>query len=89
MVEVTGNISGIRTKMSGGLQGINAVPLFTDIAATPYSSIRIQDRSTSEDIAFFPNCMIDSESHSVSARGVYHLSFNFKAQIPLMALDRS
>jgi hypothetical protein len=88
-IDVSGSVSGIRTKNSGGLQGSNMRPLFKDIAAGPYISIRIQDRETSEDIAFLPECKITDESHSVSAKGVYRLNFNFIAKMPLMALDRA
>lgn len=88
-VSVRGKVAGLRLKMSGGLQGINARPLFTDIAASPYISIRIQDRQSQEDIAFIPNCKISNEQHAAGAKGTYKLSFDFVGQIPLMALDRA
>lgn len=88
-VNIRGKVSGLRVKQSGGLQGINARPLFTDIAASPYISIRIQDRQSKEDIAFFPRCKISNEQHAGAAKQTYKLSFDFVAQIPLMALDRS
>lgn len=88
-VTVTGSVQGLRLKYSGGLQAAAGRPLFTEIAASPYISIRIQDRSTQEDIIFIPNAKISRESHSMAAKGVYRLNFDFIGQIPLMALDRA
>lgn len=88
-VSVRGKVTGLRIKQSGGLQGINARPLFTDMAASPYVSIRIQDAQSTEDIAFFPNCKVSNEQHQIGVKSTYKLSFDFIAQIPMMALDRS
>lgn len=88
-ISVRGSVNGIRIKMSGGLQGENARPLFQDAAASPYISIRIQDRDSSEDILFIPNAKITRETHAISTKSTYKLSFDFVGQIPLMALDRS
>jgi hypothetical protein len=88
-ITVTGSVVGLRVKQSGGLQGKNMRSLFQDAAAAPYISIRIQDRTTKEDIVFFPNCKITRESHSAAAKQVYRMNFDFVAQLPLMALDRS
>jgi hypothetical protein len=88
-VTVRGSVKGLRNKMSGGLQGSNLRPLFTDIGAAPYVSIRIQDRSTSEDIVLIPNAKVTNESHTAAVKGVYRLSFDFIGQIPLFSLDRS
>lgn len=88
-ITVRGSIKGLRTKLSGGLQGANLRPLFTDLAASPYVSIRIEDRSTSESILLIPNAKISNESHSAVIKGSYKLNFDFKGQIPLFALDRS
>lgn len=88
-ITVSGNVQAIRTKQSGGLQGINARPLFTDYAAAPYISLRIQDRLTQEDILFIPNAKISNETHAISTKNTYKLSFSFIGQIPLFALDRS
>jgi hypothetical protein len=88
-IRISGQINGFRIKNSGGLQAKNLRPLFTDQSAAPYVSLRITDRSTSEDVAFFPQCKISSESHSIPTRGTYKLNFSFKAIIPLWALDRS
>src|SRR5271166_6491470 len=88
-VTVSGNVNGLRVKQSGGLQGKNMRPLFGDIAASNYVSIRIQDRSTSEDILFIPNAKITRETHSASVKATYKLNFDFIGQIPLFALDRA
>lgn len=86
---VRGSVSGIRIKMSGGLQGSDIRPLFTDFAASPYISLRIQSRADGEDIIFIPNAKVVRESHSIATKSTYKLSFDFVGQIPLMALDRS
>lgn len=41
---VRGSVSGIRLKLSGGLEGYSAVFRKEDILSTPYISLRIQDR---------------------------------------------
>lgn len=86
---VRGNIKGLRIKNSGGLQSDNMRPSFTDLAASPYISIRIQDRSTGEDIVLIMQAKISKESHSAITKGSYKLSFDFVGQIALFALDRS
>jgi hypothetical protein len=88
-ISVKGSVQGLRVKMSGGLQGSNMRPLFTDIAASPYISIRIQDRQTGEDILFIPNAKITRESHSIAVKSTYKLNFDFVGMIPQFALDRS
>lgn len=88
-ISVRGSISGIRLKNSGGIQAYNLRPLYSDVAASPYISIRIQDRQSTEDILFIPNAKISNEKHSASTKGTYKLSFDFKGQIPLATLDRS
>lgn len=88
-VSVRGSVTGLRIKLSGGLQGSNLRPLFSDMAASPYISIRIQDRSTGEDIVFIPKAKVTKENHTVPAKGSYKLNFDFAGVIPLMALDRS
>lgn len=88
-VTVRGSVQGLRLKMSGGLQGSNLRPLFTDIAASPYVSIRIQDRATGEDIILIAQAKITRESHQIATKSTYKLSFDFVGQIPLFALDRS
>jgi hypothetical protein len=88
-ITVRGQVNGLRIKLSGGLQAISLRPLFTDVAASPYVSIRIQDRATQEDIIFIPNCKVTLESHSIMAKQTYKLNFSFVGQVPLFALDRA
>lgn len=88
-ISVRGKVDGLRLKNSGGLQGSNMRPLFVDIAASSYVSIRVQDRQSQEDILFIPNAKISSQSHQIAAKSMYKLSFDFVGQIPLEALDRS
>lgn len=88
-LSVRGNVNGLRIKNSGGLQAQNMRPLFVDLIASPYISIRIQDRSTGEDILFIPNAKVSSESHSIATKSTYKMNFNFVGQVPLFALDRS
>jgi hypothetical protein len=85
---VHGSIRGLRFKNSGGLQGSNIRPGFMDMAASPYISIRIQDRSSNEDIALITNAKTTNEKHSID-KGVYKLDFDFVGQIILYALDRA
>lgn len=87
-VSVTGSVNGIRTVQSGGLQGGNLRPAFTEIAASPYISIRITDRISGEDIILLQNAKVTNENHTVNAKGIYLLNFNFVAMIPLFSLDR-
>jgi hypothetical protein len=88
-LSIRGSVQGLRVKYSGGLQAQNMRPLFIDLLASPYISIRIQDRSTSEDILYIPQAKVSSESHSVATKSTYKMNFNFVGQVPLMALDRS
>lgn len=88
-ITVRGSVTGMRVKLSGGIQAVSMRPLFFDAAASPYVSIRIQDRATQEDIILIQNAKITMESHSIQTKSTYKLNFNFVGQIPLMALDRS
>jgi hypothetical protein len=88
-IVVSGSVQGIRIKYSGGLQASSLRPLFTDIMAGPYISIRIQDRSSGEDILFVPKGKVTKEDHSVTTKGIYKLNFSFIGQVPLFSLDRS
>ncbi len=90
-ITIRGSVTGMRVKLSGGLQAMNMRPLnlAADIAANPYISIRIQDRSTSEDILFIPNAKVSSENHTVAIKQSYQLNFDFVGMVPQFALDRS
>lgn len=86
---VRGSIRGLRMKYSGGLQGSNIRPSFDNLAASPYISIRIQDRQTGEDIALIERAKVSKESHSAGIKGSYKLNFDFEGQMILFALDRA
>lgn len=86
---IKGGVQGLRVKNSGGLQAQNIRPLFLDILASPYISIRIQDRSTGEDILYIPQAKVSQESHQIATKSTYKMNFNFVGTIPLFALDRS
>lgn len=88
-ISVRGNVNGLRVKNSGGLQASKIRPLFVDLMASPYISIRIQDRSSGEDILFIPNAKVSQETHTMATKSTYKMNFNFVGQIPLFALDRS
>jgi hypothetical protein len=85
---VRGSVNGLRIKLSGGIQSANLRPLYSDIAASPYISIRIQDRNTKEDILYIPNAKVTRESHSVAIRSTYKLNFDFVGMVPFSPLDR-
>jgi hypothetical protein len=88
-VEVNGSVQGIRLKSSGGLQAQNIRPLYSDFSAGGYISLRINDRSSNEDIIFIPQAMVTRETHTVATKGSYKLNFEFFGLVPLFALDRS
>ena len=88
-ISVSGSVNGFRLKLSGGLQAKNLRSLFTDVSASPYVSLRISDRQTSEDLIYIPQCKISSETYSVPNKGTVKLNFNFKGRIPYFPLDRS
>ncbi len=88
-LSVSGSVNGLRVKNSGGLQAQNIRPLFVDLMASPYISIRVQDRSSGEDILYIPQCKVSNESHTAATKSTYKMNFNFIGLVPLMALDRS
>lgn len=85
---VTGSISGIRIRNSAGIQTFDARPSITDIIKAEYISIRIQDRSTGEDILFIPNAKISKQSFQAQIKGVVRLNFDFKGLIGFEPSDR-
>jgi hypothetical protein len=87
-LSVSGSVQGLRVKNSGGLQASTIRPLFNDLMASPYISIRIQDRATGEDILYIPQCKVSQESHQMATKTTYKMNFNFIGQVPYFALDR-
>jgi len=88
-ISIKGGVQGLRVKNSGGLQAQKIRPLFVDLLASPYISIRVQDRSTGEDILYIPQAKVTQESHTASTKSTYKMNFNFEGTIPLFAIDRS
>lgn len=88
-VTIKGSVRGLRLKYSGGLQAVNARPLFQDLAASPYINLRIVDRTTGENIAFIPQAKVSNETHVIETKTTYKLNFDFQGQMILWALDRS
>lgn len=86
---ISGSVNGLRIKNGGGLQAQNIRPLFVDLMASPYISIRIQDRSTGEDILYIPQAKVTQESHAMATKTTYKMNFSFIGQVPYFALDRS
>ena len=86
---VRGSVSGVRTKNSGGLQGSNALPLFSDVAASNFISLRLEDRSSGETLWSIPKAKISNVNESISIKGVYKISFQFIGQILFYPLDLS
>lgn len=88
-LSVSGSVQGLRVKNSGGLQAQSIRPLFLDLMASPYISIRIQDRSTGEDILYIPQAKVSQETHQMATKTTYKMNFNFVGTVPYFALDRS
>ena len=86
---VKGSAGIIRTKNSGGLQGVNARPLFSDLAASSYVSLRLEDRSTGETLWSIPKAKISNIKESVAIKGIYRITFDFIGQILFWPLDLS
>ena len=86
---VRGSAKVVRTSNSGGLQAVNLRPLFSDIAASSYVSLRLEDRQTGETLWSVPKAKISNVVESVTAKGLYQTSFQFIGQIMFWPLDLS
>jgi hypothetical protein len=86
---IRGSASVIRTKNSGGLQATGAVQLFSNLGATNYASLRLEDRSTGETLWSIPKAQISNIRETVSKKGLYNISFDFIGQILYYPLDLS
>lgn len=86
-ISVQGQVSGIRLRLSGGIQSRNARTLIKNSLQAPYTSIRVVDRATDEVLLFVSQAKITNQSYSVSAKSIMQLSFGFKGIIPLEAND--
>lgn len=86
---VKGSATVVRTSNSGGLQAVNLRPLFSDLGASPYVSLRLEDRKTGETLWSIPKSKLSNIKETVSAKGTYHISFDFIGQILFFPLDLS
>lgn len=86
---VKGSAKVVRTSNSGGVQAINLRPLFSDLGASNYVSLLLQDRQTGETLWSIPKAKISNIVESVSARGIYQTSFQFVGMIMFWPLDLS
>jgi len=88
-MSVQGTISGVRVKLSGGLQGKDITTKINQRLIAPYISLEIRERQSDTKIIFIQQIKVVSESVQISAKGVVQLSFTFKGIIPLNPLDMS
>lgn len=86
-ISIQGNISGVMVKLSGGLQGKDALTKINQKLFAPYVSVEIRERLSDTKIIFIPQCKVVSESLQIAAKGVVKLSFSFKGIIPYTPLD--
>jgi hypothetical protein len=86
-MSVQGTVSGVRVKLSGGLQGHDVTTKINQKLFASYVSFEIRDRTSDTKLIYIPQCKISSESLSVSAKGIVKLNFTFKGIIPYNALD--
>jgi len=86
-MSVQGNISGIIVKSNGRLQGHDIRVTINDLLQSPYTSLRIKDRHTDENLLWLPQMMVTNESVQVQTKGVAKLSFTFKGIIPYNTMD--
>jgi hypothetical protein len=88
-ITVSGSVSGVRVRHSGGLQAYDARPLILNSRSSAYISIRINDRSTGEDILFIMSAKITNQKMTIGTKGTAKLSFDFIGLVPLEPLDRA
>lgn len=86
---VRGSAGIVRTRNSGGIQAVNLRPLFSDLAASNYVSLRLEDRSTGETLWSIPKAKLSNTKESAVAKGIYHITFDFTGQILFWPLDLS
>ena len=86
-VAVSGTISGVRVKLSGGLQGHDLRSKINQILYGSYVSLEIRDRHSDIVLLWVPQMKVSNEQLQVTAKGVARLTFNFKGIIPYNPLD--
>lgn len=88
-VATYGSIKGLRTRQSGGTQGVGLRPILQEFASSPYVSIRIQDRYSGEDLVYMPKAKVSSEALSVGTKGILVLNIQFRAMAGWQPQDRT
>lgn len=88
-ISVKGSVRGVRVKQSGGVQGSNLRPLFSDAAASNYVALRLDDRATGETYWSIPKAKVFNVQETVATKGIYHVSFEFSGIILYWPLDLS
>lgn len=86
-ISVQGNVSGVRVKLSGGLQGKDITTKINQRLIAPYVSLEIRERQSDTKLIFVPQIKVISESVQIISKGVVKLNFSFKGIIPYNPLD--
>lgn len=86
-ISVQGSITGVRVKLSGGLQGKDIITNINKRVFAPYVSLEIRDRQSDMKLIFIPQCKVTTQTVRISSKRVVVLSFNFKGIIPYEPLD--
>jgi len=86
-LSVEGSVTGLRVKLTGGLQGYEARARVNEILFAPYTSLRIKDRRSDRDILWLPQMKVTRETIEIEAKGIARLNFSFKGIIPYNAID--
>ena len=86
-MSVQGQVSGLRVKLSGGLQGKGGMVRINERLIAPYISIEIRSRVSDKKIMFIPQAKITQETMQIPSKGVVKLNFTFKGIVPYNALD--
>ena len=84
---VSGTISGMRIKASGGLQHLRMVPLLGEVLEGNYFSIRVEDISTNFNILFVPYAKVSREDTQIQAKGTVKFNLNFTGILAKQELD--
>ena len=84
---VNGTISGIRIKLSGGLQGADIRTKINQILHHPYISLLVKDRHSDMELLWIPHMKVTNESMQITSKSVAQLTFNFTGILPYNSLD--
>ena len=86
-LSVSGSVVGLVLRMDGGLQGGGLRPKILEAIASPYISLRIEDRVNKADLLWVDRIKISRESVTLGAKGTIHVSFSFVGILPYQTLD--